>query len=346
MRFCAVVVATVLQTGGAVAWGECENWPARLVKVKSSIDGSDQPCWFWTPEGVTNAVPLVVGLHTWSGSYRDTSHYKTVLDYAQKHGWAMVGPNFRGPNRTSDACGSDLAIGDVVDAVAYAKDCATIDENRVYVIGGSGGGHLTLLLAGRHPEIWAGCVACCPITDLARWHADSLADHPGRGVGYAKMMEEACGGTPKEKLGEYRYRSPLTWLALAKKACLPVYIVTGIHDGWIGSVPVGHAIRAFNALADEKDRVSEDAVDFIERTQTVPSHLAYSGEEDAFYGEKGNIHFRRKSDNVQLTLFEGGHDGNYAAGLFFLSRQRKGSPADFSTSRTGCTQLAAEALGK
>ena len=316
-----------------------------LVQVKSTLDGTLQPCWFWAPEKAkTEAVPLIVGLHTWSADYTYKSHYATALNYAKEHGWAMVGPNFRGANKTPPACGADAAVQDIVDAVNYAKGKVKIDAARVYIIGGSGGGHMTLLMAGRHPEIWAGCAAFCPITDVARWHADSLLDHPGRGKGYAKMLEQACGGTPAEKPEEYRHRSPLTWIANAKKAGVPIYIVTGIHDGWKGSVPVGHSFWAFNALADEKDRVSEEDIKTIEETQTVPDALAYKGPKDPFYDVKHRIHFRGTSANVRFTLFEGGHGGNYPAGLDFLSRQVKGKPADFTLPAKG--KGGEEMLGK
>ena len=302
-----------------------------------------QPCWFWAPEKAkTEAVPLIVGLHTWSADYTYKSHYATALNYAKGHDWAMVGPNFRGANKTPPACGADAAVQDIVDAVNYAKGKVNIDAARVYIIGGSGGGHMTLLMAGRHPEIWAGCAAS--ITDLARWHADSLLDHPGRGKNYAAMMTAACGGTPAEKPEEYRHRSPLTWIENAKKAGVPIYIVTGIHDGWKGSVPVGHSFRAFNALADEKDRVPEEAIKTIEETQTVPDALAYKGPKDPFYGAKNRIHFRGTSANVRFTLFEGGHGGNYPAGLDFLSRQVKGKTADFTLPAKG--KGGEEKLGK
>ena len=89
-----------------------------LVQVKSTSDGTLQPCWFWAPEKAAyEAVPLVVGLHTWSMDYTQKAHYAQALRYAQKNGWAMVGPNFRGPNRTPLACGSDAAVQDIVDAV-------------------------------------------------------------------------------------------------------------------------------------------------------------------------------------------------------------------------------------
>ena len=318
-------------------------WPRLLVKIRSTLDGTDQLSYFWAPDKAkTEAVPLIVGLHTWSGDYHQLDHYRTVLAYAKKAGWAFVGPNFRGPNSTPQGLGSDLAVQDIVDAVNYAKAKVKIDAARVYITGGSGGGHMTLLMCGRHPEIFAGGAAFCPISDVARWHADSLEKHPGRGRGYARMMERACGGTPAQKPEEYKHRSPLTYLAAAQKAGVPLYIATGIHDGWKGSVPVGHAIRAYNALAAEADRLSEADITAIETTQTVPAALAYQGPADPFYKANMRIHLRRTSQNVRFTLFEGGHAGNFPAGFDFLARQRKGQRADFSLPVAGAG--AAEAL--
>ena len=324
---------------GLCAWAALEaasggamppEWAAMLVKVRSTLDGTEQPCYFWAPEKAkTEAVPLVVGLHTWSGNYKYTSHYGPAFDYAKKLGWAFVGPDFRGANDKPSGCGSDYAVQDIVDAVNHAKARAKIDAARIYIIGGSGGGHMTLLMLGRHPELFAAGAAFCPISDLARWHADSLESHPGRGKNYAKMLEKSCGGTPSERPWEYALRSPLTWLGRARDAGIPAYICTGIHDGWRGSVPVGHSVRAYNALANESDRVPEADIEFIEKNQAAPSSLAFAGR-DPFYGESRRIHLRRTSANVRLTVFEGGHDGNYAAGFDFLSRQRKGRCADWT----------------
>ena len=349
-KSCALVAIALLSSTGLPAASAktaelAPVWAKMLVQVESTLDHTLQPCYFWAPEAAkTNAVPLIVGLHTWSYDYKATSHYQTVLNYAKKRGWAMVGPNFRGPNKTPPACGGDPAVQDIVDAVNYAKAHARIDAARVYIVGGSGGGHMTLLMLGRHPEVFAAGAAFCPITDIARWHADSLLDHPGRGKNYAKMLEGACGGTPAEKPEEYRHRSPLTWLDRAREAGVGAYIVTGIHDGWKGSVPVGHSFRAFNALANPEDRVSEADISAIEETQQVPAALAYTGPRDPFYSERMRIHFRRTSANVRFTLMEGGHGGNYAAGLDFLSRQVKGRPTDFSLPVKGNARE--EALGK
>ena len=301
-----------------------------VVQVRSTLDGTDQPCYFWAPEKAkTEPVPLLVGLHTWSYDYTRTDNYAPGYTTAQERGWAFVGPNFRGPNSTPQGCGSDLAVQDIVDAVNYAKQKVKIDAARVYIIGGSGGGHMTLLMLGRHPEVFAAGAAFCPITDVGRWHGESLETHPGRGKEYARMLVKACGGTPAEKPEEYRHRSPLTWLARAKAANVPAYICTGIHDGWKGSVPVGHSVRAFNLLADEKDRISDADIDYLEKNQAAPEALAFK-DADPFYGPRQRVHLRRTSGCARLTIFEGGHDGNWNAGIDFLSRQRKGAPADWT----------------
>lgn len=314
----------------------CAVWSGEAMRealFTSTKDGTRQHAWFWAPEG-TKKTPLLVELHSWS--YGDTDKGKPNahwLGKCQKAGWAIVAPNFRGPNCTPDACGSDRAVQDVLDAVAWAKSHADIDPDRVYLTGSSGGGMMTLLVAGRAPNVWAACAAGCPISDLARWHAETAA-FPDWRKKYADMMEQACGGAPTMKKDEFVHRSPLTHLAAARAAGVSIDICEGIHDGHTGSVPVGHAIRAFNALADEKDRISEADIAFIEKNERIPASLAGIWK-DPFFGEKIRIHFRRQSANVRLTIFEAGHAGNTGAAFDWFTRQMRGKPADWSIAVSG-----------
>jgi pimeloyl-ACP methyl ester carboxylesterase len=199
-------------------------------------------------------------------------------------------------------------------------------------MGASGGGHMTLLMAGRHPELFAAAYAACPITDVARWYEES--SDPGRDLYtvYAGMMKAACGGTPAEKREEYVHRSPLTWIKAAKKAALAVSIITGVHDGHKkkggGSVPVGHAIRALNALAAAEERISDSQLEEIERTERIPPELAFAGT-DPYFGKGQDVLLRRTSGNAQLTIFDAGHAGNFVQGVAWLSLQRRGCPAQW-----------------
>ena len=295
------------------------------IDIPSSKDGSLQKVIYWRPESAArlvdgSAVPLIVFLHSWSGGFEQGSPW---IDRAKKLGWVLIAPDFRGPNNRPEACASDLASQDILDAVAYARRDARIDETRIYLVGGSGGGHMSLVMAARAPELWAAVSAWVPISDLAAWHAESKT----RKNNYAKMLEQSCGGAPGPATeAEYRHRSPLFHLAAAKG--VPLDINTGIHDGHTGSVPVSHSLRAFNALASPDKQVADADIAFMVREQKIPAALAAETQVDP-EREKATL-FRRTSGNARVTVFEGGHESESGAAVLWLSRQRKGQPADWS----------------
>jgi len=287
------------------------------------IDGSRQEAQFLQATG-NDPRPLVVCLHTWSADHRQET-YRRFAELAEMKNWHMIFPKFRGPNWLREGCGSELVVSDLEDAVAYMKTAVSVDPARVYLTGGSGGGHCTLLMAGRRPDLWTAVSAWCPISDVALWHKQSRA----RKNEYADHIESACGGDPAKSeaaLLEARKRSPLTWLTNAA-GVLPVDIGTGIHDGHTGSVPVGQAIRAYNLLAAPQDRISEADIAFIEEKEQVPPHLADDGD-DPSYGRK--IHLRKQSRSVRLTLFEGGHDMLPEPAFEWLGRQSSESEPDWA----------------
>lgn len=307
---------------GTTAFGEPnKNSELQTVTIKSSLDGTEQKSMFYVPEeGVPdnkgNPVPLLVMLHTWSADYTQIKACPKV----QK--WAMIAPNFRGPNVQPEACASKFAIQDVLDAVEFAKKNARIDESRIYLCGWSGGGHMSLMMAAKAPEIWAGVSAWVPISDLAAWWASDK---------YRKHMEGSCGGKPGTPAtdAEYRARSPIHFLPAAKG--LPMDINAGIHDGHKGSVPISQSLNAFNVLAEAnglKDRqVPAADIEFMTRTEKVPEALAGENEKDTERNRE--VLFRRVAGPVRITIFEGGHEAEVNAAWNWLSRQKKGSPANF-----------------
>ncbi len=203
-----------------------------------------------------------------------------------------------------------------------------IDRSCIYLTGGSGGGHCTLLMAGRRPDLWTAVSAWCPISDIAAWHRQCLGT---RHNGYATHIEKSCGGNPQEDNAaafEARLRSPFTWLPNATS--LPVDINTGIHDGHTGSVPVSQSLDAYNILAKPEDRIAQEDIDSIVATEKVPDALAFDGA-DPSYGVK--IHLRRQSANVRMTIFEGGHNCFVGAAFDWLSRQRRGKAPDWNSGK-------------
>ena len=297
-----------------------------VIEYRSKFDGSLQPAKCQAAQG-SEPRPLLVALHTWSFSYE--ANCDVYSDVAAKYNWHMIFPHFRGPNWTPEACGSDLVVSDLEDAVAYMCANYNVDPKKIYLLGGSGGGHCSLLMAARRPDLWAAVSAWCPISDIALWHKQSRE----RKNAYADHIEKACGGDPaasESALREARLRSPHTWLPNAVDR-ITVDIGTGIHDGHTGSVPIGQAIRAFNILADEKDRVSEEDIAYMEANEKVPEHLA-AKEGDPAFGPH-TVYFRRQSKRVRLTLFEGGHDILPHVSGEWLERQAFGQAPDWSTGK-------------
>ena len=266
------------------------------IKYVSSADRSTQPAMFYAPL-TQQAVPLVVALHTWSGNYKQKYH-KAIENWCVKNGWAYIHPDFRGPNKRPEATGSKLVVADIVGAVAYAKKTTKIDSAAIYLVGTSGGGYTALIMAGHHPEIWAGVSAWVPISDLKAWHAQGK---------YVSDLMKSCGGAPGASTivdKEYTKRSPITYLKQAKGVTL--HINAGIHDGHKGSVPISHSLLAFNEVAEMKDQISEEDIRFFVQKAKVPPKLK-ANISDPTYGKKRPL-FRRASGNATVTIFEGGHE--------------------------------------
>ena len=271
------------------------------IEYVSSADNSKQPAMFYFP-GTRAAVPFLVALHTWAGDYTQNYHAECA-QWCIENGWAYIHPHFRGPNRRPEATGSELVVKDIISAVDYAKKRARIDASHIYLVGTSGGGYTALLMAGRHPEIWAGVSVWVPISDLKAWYYDCRNESRD----YYKYIVKSCGGSPGDSTiidAEYRKRSPLTYLGNAKG--LALHINAGITDGHTGSVPISHSLRAFNAVADSKDRLSEEDISFFVEKATVPAALK-KPLSDPSYGMKQPL-FRRSSGKATVTIFRGGHE--------------------------------------
>jgi predicted peptidase len=291
------------------------SYPSQVKKITylSSADNTYQPALFYTPK-TTTARPLLVALHSWSNDYLHKLQIPAA-EWCIENDWVFVHPNFRGPNNNPNATGSGLVIQDILSAVEYAKQKANIDQKRIYLIGASGGGYTALLIAGKHPEIWAGVSAWCPIFDLKNWYYECLNTYPQ----YSDNIVNSCGGTPETGSPaehEYITRSPSSYLHNATQ--LKIDISTGINDGHNGSVPVSHALLAYNSLV--VDKIPIETINYITNNATIPDELkqTYS---DPDYPRQ--ILFRRQSQNARITLFDGGHEILFEPALKWLSQQTK-----------------------
>ena len=297
-----------------------KGWPDAVLEIKypNKADNSKQPALYYKPLEITSPRPLLVGLHTWSGDYKQGSSVVYANWCIQKE-WNFIHPNFRGPNRRPEATGSELVVADILSAVEYAKKNGNVDERRIYLVGASGGGYASLLMAGRAPEVWAGVSAWVPISDLAKWHGETTE----RKLRYAGEIEKSIGGIPtpgSKAAAEAKKRSAITYLARAKGVALDIN--AGITDGHNGSVPISHSLEAFNVLAEPKDRLGAELIAEFVKTATVPEALNGQAPEDVSYGKKAVL-FRRQSGAARVTIFQGGHEIIPGAALQWLAKQKR-----------------------
>jgi poly(3-hydroxybutyrate) depolymerase len=287
------------------------------IRITSTADGAEQPALWVAPSGDRDQ-PLLVILHSWSAPYLQHAGIPYAM-WAQENGWAVIAPEFRGVNDDADALGSELAVQDVVDAIDYAVSQDGVDANRVFAVGYSGGGMMSLLLAGRHPDKVTAVAAWGPTYDLVEFYRQSRA----AGRHYAGDLSRACGGDPRESgpaQEECLRRSPMTYLDAAREHGVPVFIGQGIYDSFVSP---SQGATAFNQLADPEDRLSAEELDQIGRHR-LPEHLLGSITTETFFreGDPEPV-FARQSGAVWLVFFRADHEMVYQATLrWFASDPR------------------------
>ena len=270
-----------------------------VVGIPSSLDKSIQNAYF-RPTSSSQPKPLIVSLHTWSGSYEQSD---PLAEICQSLDLNYIHPDFRGPNWTKDACCSELALNDIDDAIQYALDHSNVAVNDIYVIGVSGGGYATLstFIKSRHPirkfSAWAS------ISDLTAWyHESKIRNNP-----YADHILKCTGATDELIDTLAQQRSPLYWTTPKSKLIdTELNIYAGIYDGLQGSVPITHSINFYNKiLSDIGISDSSKYVSDKEKLQLLEFRKPL--------GNFGKIADReicliKQSGNIKLIIFEGNHE--------------------------------------
>ncbi len=305
--------------------------PLTEFQVTSTIDGTTQPSTIWAPPSAkSEPTPLFVFVHSWSSDYhQDNSKW---FREAVPRGWIYLHPNFRGVNDKPQACGSHLARQDVLDAMDYVLANYNVDTSRIYLAGSSGGGHMSMLMSGYHPDRFSAVSAWVGISDLADWYRfHARTGIPQR---YARMIAASCGGAPgtsTEVDAQYRERSPIYHIHNA--VGLPLDINSGVYDGKTGSVPILQSLRAFNAVARAGDHteIPEDVMEKLWATGRLANPQPSDLEPDPTHERK--IHLRRHAGQARVTIFEGGHESfPFAACSWLAKQQRETDPAKLKQS--------------
>jgi dipeptidyl aminopeptidase/acylaminoacyl peptidase len=149
-----------------------------------------------------------------------------LIQYLTLHGFAVFVPNVRGSTGYGQAYmkhvdrdwgGQDRL--DHVAGVAHLRADPRLDAGRIGVVGRSYGGYMTLMLAGRHPELWSAAVDMFGPYDLPVW----CGRLPEAWQTYFRQVI----GDPERDRDELVARSPRTYLP--ELAC-PLLVVQGAND--------------------------------------------------------------------------------------------------------------------
>ena len=203
------------------------------ILVKSTLDSTMQPSLFYKSESDTKR-PLLVGLHTWS--FDRFNQIKNMLPYAEKYDFNLLLPEFRGKNRKTNpnylqACGSEYARQDVKDAIDYVIKNENIDTDNIFLLGLSGGGHMSLLMAGMCPEYFKAIGAYVPITDLEKWTKQNER--------YSQHVYDCCNDDTEEM----KKRSPVTYVDNIAKANLKIF-----HGKFDKVVPMSQSMELYQTI--------------------------------------------------------------------------------------------------
>ena len=187
--------------------------------------GDEVQGWLITPEG---AGPFPTILHTHGGPTA------VMLDYFSAEGQAWVDMGFAffslnyhgsvtfGKSFEESIRGNlgDLEVTDMEAAYHWLVANNIALPHKVFLVGGSYGGYLTLQALGKAPQLWAGGIATVAIADWALMYEDQAENLKG----YQRAL---FGGTPSDTAEAHRNSSPITYAANLQA---PILVIQGSND--------------------------------------------------------------------------------------------------------------------
>ena len=181
--------------------------------------------------GGPGPFPLVMMLH--GGGRGEAATYgmgrsqQSPTEDFIKAGWAVYAIDYRPTTRMME----EIEIDDSVEAVKLARKLSFVDSNRIGILGGSHGGHVTSRLVSRVD--CKGAVLCAPAA-LDLIEVKKAAGRGEKFVGIlsklAADMEQRLGAKAEEiekDPAKYSYSSPLTE---APQVRCPVLMISGLND--------------------------------------------------------------------------------------------------------------------
>ncbi|MED1738460.1 alpha/beta fold hydrolase [Bacillus swezeyi] len=149
-----------------------------------------------------------------------------IFQIAAKMGYQVFAPNFRGSAnygysfyKMVEQDWGDGPRFDMVSGIDWLIDQKLADPDKLFLMGGSYGGYMALLLHGRHPEYFRAVVDICGVSNLFSF-VKSVPD-------FWRPSMEKWVGHPKRDYEKMKADSPITYL---KTMTRPMLIVQGAND--------------------------------------------------------------------------------------------------------------------
>ena len=216
--------------------GEIED-----IWYESSVDGRRIQGWIAKPPGFdpSNKYPLIVENHGGPISNYGDRFSPEVLLYSSA-GYVVFYPNPRGSTSYGEEFGNLLYRNypgddyhDVMDGVDEMIDQGYIDEDNLFVTGGSAGGIMTAWIIGKNNRFKASAV----IKPVMNWISKTLVADNYFGYAYSRYE-----GQPWENFNHYWSFSPIS---LVGNIETPTMVMVGLNDL---RTPPSEAKQLYHAL--------------------------------------------------------------------------------------------------
>jgi hypothetical protein len=255
-----VSIALVLLCGAALAQAPGEllqklppSPKTKVVKITfvNRYDNSPGEALLEVPAKMHGPTPLIISPH--GANWTPEMNRSLWSGVADDLGVLIIHPVHQGKVNPRVSFGSARQMGNLESAIETVEKNYPVDKKRVYAAGISQGAIESLLLAGRHPERFAGALAMNPVADFAAFYNDAPT--------FQALLKVDLGGTPDAARAEYDRRSPVHYAKQLSRVPVIIYwadndelIPRGVdHQGG----PLCAAIRTFHPAALKEVRHSK-----------------------------------------------------------------------------------------
>lgn len=211
------------------------------ITYTSSHDGREIQGWIVTPPDfdAEKKYPLILEIH--GGPFAAYGpHFATEIQLYAAAGYVVLYTNPRGSTSYGEAFGNEIHhaypshdFDDLMSGVDAVVARGTIDESRLYVTGGSGGGVLTAWTVG-HTDRFRAAVSAKPVIN---WYSFVLTSDA-----YPFFSKYWFPGFPWEHPEHYLERSPLAYVG---NVTTPTMLLTGEVDY---RTPISESEQFYQAL--------------------------------------------------------------------------------------------------